>query len=121
MFVILLFQIPFVNALTGQYAFNKSTYKLGDYGMVRVTLYNDCPLFQWHIKEVDIQFDWEQDTKVFLTVNQNIAPGQSYSKSINFEIDSNVLVGLHSFSIKYVGLFNDRHTVVSGNIYVREA
>jgi hypothetical protein len=119
---LLLFELPFVNALKGQYTFDRATYFQGENGTVAITLYNDNPLFQWNIKEVGIQFDWQQPQNLWFsnTVNQNIASGQSYTISISFAIDNSVSVRSHSFAIKYVGAFHDTNTVVTGTLYVHD-
>jgi hypothetical protein len=111
-----------VHALTAQYAFDRDTYYQGESGTVTIELYNDNPLFQWHINEVGIQFDWQipQKTWFATTVNTNIASGQSYSLTQNFAIDTGVAVGGHSFEIQYIGLFNDQHTIASGSLYIHD-
>ncbi len=121
-FVLLLIGMPFLHAIQAQYTFNQSTYYQGESGTVTITLYNENPLFQWKINQAGIQFDWQQQEHLwfFTQVNQNIASGQSYIFSINFRINENVNVGAHSFSIKYVGIFDDIHTVATGAFYVHE-
>ena len=119
---ILLIELPFVHAIQAQYTFDHNNYYQGESGIVTITLYNGNPFFQWDIKQAGIQFDWQQQQNLwfFARVNQNIASGQSYTLSINFGINNNVNVGTHSFSIKYVGMFDDTHTVATGSFYVHE-
>lgn len=117
---LLLFELPYVQALTGQYSFDRGTYYQGESGTVTVTLYNDNPLLQWYIKQVGIQFDWQQNVWYSATVSTNIASGQSYTTSIGFSIDNSVSVATHSFAIKYVGAFDDTHSVVTGAFYVHD-
>jgi hypothetical protein len=120
----MLFTVPptLVHALTAQYSFDRDTYYQGESGTVTVGLYNDNPLFQWHINEAGIQFDWQipQKTWFAIAANTNIASGQSYSLTLNFVIDTSVAVGGHSFEIQYVGIFNDRHTITTGSLYVHD-
>lgn len=121
---LMLFTIPptLVHALTAQYSFDRDTYYQGESGSVTLVLYNDNQLFQWHINDVGIQFDWQKAQKNWYatTVNTNIASGQSYSVKLNFGIDSSVAVGGHSFEIQYIGLFNDQHTITSGSLYIHD-
>ena len=114
--------LPFVYPIQARYRFDHSTFYQGESGIVTVTLYNDNPLFQWKIKQAGIQFDWQQQQHLwfFAQVNQNLASGQSYSLTITFGINNNVNVGTHSFSIKYVGMFDDTHTILTGTFYVHE-
>ena len=114
------FELPFVQALSGQYTFDRSTYYQGENGTVTIALYNDNPLFQWYIDQVGIQFDWQQNVWFSKSVKQNIATGQSYTLSIDFGIENAVGVGAHTFAIKYVGAFGDTSTITTGTFYVHD-
>lgn len=111
-----------VHALTTHYTFDRGTYYQGEGGSVKVDLYNDNSLFQWTIKQVGIQFDWQKPQQTWYSndVNTNIASGQSYSLTLNFGIDNSVTVGSHSFEIQYIGLFNDHNKIASGSLYVHD-
>jgi hypothetical protein len=113
-------RIPTVFALQTQYHFDKDTYYQGDNGVVTVTILNDNGLFQWNIRTVAIQFDWQGTLWYSKDVNTNIASGQSYSVDIDFSIENSVSVGSHSFQVKYVGAFGDTNTIASGVIYVHD-
>lgn len=107
--------------LTGQ-NWSSNEYFQGDSGTVNITLYNNIALAQWYIKTIEIQFDWQiQSNIVYSTqVGQDIASGQSGTYNISFDIPSSINVGTHSYTIYYVGLFNDVHSLATGSFYVHD-
>jgi hypothetical protein len=111
---------PLTYALKTAYNFDRATYYQGENGTVSVTITNDNPLFQWNIRTVAIQFDWQGNLWYSKDVNTNVASGQSYTVAIDFSIASNVGVGSHSFAIKYVGMFGDTNTIATGVLQVHD-
>lgn len=108
--------------LSGQ-SWNSNKYFQGDNGgTVTITLYNNVPLFQWYIKTVEIQFDWQvQSSYAYQTpVGQNIASGQSGTYSISFDVPSTVSVGNHSYTMYYVGAAGDMHSIATGSLFVHD-
>lgn len=118
--IVFLTVTPFSYALKTAYNFDRATYYQGENGTVTVTIANDNPLFQWNIRTVAIQFDWQGNLWYSKDVNTNIASGQSYIVTIDFSIASNVGIGSHSFAIKYVGAFSDTNTIATGVLYVHD-
>jgi hypothetical protein len=116
--IVFLVAAPLGYALKSAYTFDRATYYQGQGGTVTVTITNDNPLFQWNIRTVAIQFDSQGNLWYSKDVNTNVAPGQSYTIAIDFSIDNNLVVGSNSFSIKYVGMFGDTHTIARGVLYI---
>lgn len=102
--------------------FDVSTYYQGDNGNISVTLYNNNSLLEWYIKTVTIQFDWmvQSNTLYQTQISQNIVSGGSATYQIQFSIPSTASVGLHRFTVNYVGLYNDPHVLGSGTIYIHD-
>ncbi len=102
--------------------FDSSKYYQGDGGNVSFTLYNDNSLVEWHIKTVEIQFDWmvQSQTAYQNQVNQVVASGGSATYNVQFSIPTATSVGSHTYTVYYIGLFNDVHTLVSGTIYIHD-
>jgi hypothetical protein len=102
--------------------FDTSNYYQGDNGNVSFTLYNDNSLVEWHIKTVEIQFDWmvQSQTAYQTQVNQVIASRGSATYNVQFSIPTATSVGSHTYTISYIGLFNDPHVLASGTIYIHD-
>lgn len=102
--------------------FDASAYYQGDNGNVSVTLYNDNSLVEWHIKTVEIQFDWmvQSNTSYQTQVNQVIASGGSATYNVQFSIPPATSIGSHTYTVSYVGLFNDPHVLVTGTTYIHD-
>lgn len=102
--------------------FNTSDYYQGDNGNIAVTLYNDNSLVEWHIKTVEIQFDWMvQSNTVYQTpINQVIASGGSATYSVPFSIPPATSVGWHTYTVSYIGLFDDSHVLKTGTTYIHD-
>lgn len=102
--------------------FDVSNYYQGDNGNISMTLYNDNSLLEWYIKTVTIQFDWmiQSNTSYQTTVNQNIVSGGSGTYNVQFSIPTTTNVGLHKFTINYIGLYHDLHVLGSGTIYIHD-
>ena len=102
--------------------FNVSNYYQGDNGNVSFTLYNDNSLVEWHIKTVEIQFDWmvQSQTAYQNQVNQVIASGGSATYNVQFSLPTATSVGSHTYTVSYIGLFNDPHVLLRGTIYIHD-
>ena len=102
--------------------FNTSNYYQGDNGNIAVTLYNDNSLVEWHIKTVEIQFDWMIQSQTYwqTPVNQVIASGGSATYSVPFSIPTATSVGWHTYTVSYIGLFDDSHVLKTGTIYIHD-
>jgi len=102
--------------------FDASNYYQGDNGNISFTLYNDNSLVEWHIKMVEIQFDWMVQSQTYYQtpVNQVIASGGSATYNVQFSIPAATSVGSHTYAVLYVGLFNDPHVLVSGTVYIHD-
>lgn len=102
--------------------FDASKYYQGDNGNVSFTLYNDNSLVEWHIKTVEIQFDWmvQSQTSYQTQVNQVIASGGSATYNVQFSIPAATSVGSHMYTVSYVGLFNDPHVLLRGTIDIHD-
>jgi hypothetical protein len=102
--------------------FDASNYYQGDNGNISFTLYNDNSLVEWYIKTVEIQFDWmvQSNTSYQNPVNQNIVSGGSATYHVPFSIPTTTSIGSHTYTVYYIGLFNDPHVLVTGTIYIHD-
>ncbi len=101
---------------------NTSEYYQGDGGNISLTLYNDNSLVEWYINTVTIQFDWmvSANTSYQTAVNQNIVSGGSGTYIVQFSIPTATSVGWHTYTVSYIGLYSDTHTLLTGNIYIHD-